>query len=155
ITDAGLASVGTLQQQRQLTLHGFKKITDLGLASVATLQQLQDLCLDLDKCTDAGLARVASLHQLHRLGLFGWLEYHRCRLCESCHFPLQQLRFLLLCDCNNLTDAALLSIVALHQLRSLYLTGCSKFTDAGFALAAALKQLYISTRGPCSIHVLN
>ncbi len=70
IGDAGLKSIATLPELRQLSISS-SRITDVGIEHFRTHQKLEHVALRATKLTDMALDHLAQIETMTRLDLYG------------------------------------------------------------------------------------
>jgi hypothetical protein len=153
ITDAGLATIGQLDDLEQLRLYDCSKVSGAGLKHLRGLVNLESLDIEKTSVDGDGLKHLRGLARLRSLNLLGTsLEDNGLVHLEG----LKQLKSLRL-DCTRITDAGLVHLKPLSQLEFLHLEAPllpyepgrdhlyapSKIGDAGLARLAGLPRLRV------------
>lgn len=102
LTDAGLATIGSLESLEHVTIYKHQGITDAGFQHLANLKNLKSMVLTGSNVSDKSIELLRDLPKLNRLDL----------------------------ENTKITDATLLLAEKLPQLKSLSVHG-TKVTDAG------------------------
>lgn len=153
ITDAGLATIGQLDDLEQLRLYDCSKVSGAGLIHLRGLMNLSSLDVEKTNVDGDGLKDLRGLPNLRSLNLL------ETRVDDDglVHLEgLKQLRSLRL-DCTRITDAGLVHLKPLSHLEFLHLEapllpyepgrdhfyGPSKIGDAGLAHLVGLPRLRV------------
>ena len=131
ITDAGLASLASLPELRELGLEG-TAVTDAGMASVAKIARLRTLAVDGTKVTSAGIAGLRDPQ-------------------TGAPTALEQLR---LVD-TAVDDAAVKTLSAMTSLKTLAVFHSRLSPDGAMAIRKALPTLSMDWPPPRPVAVRN
>ncbi len=138
VTDAGLAYLGRTPTLRELGVFECANVTDKGIGALCRSNSLEALSLYNPNLTDKSLLHISKLKGLKSLVL-GSTQLTDDGI--AAHLAGLALESLMLQNCINLTDKALLSLAKIRTLRSLKLAVCPCFTDKGIEALAALENL--------------
>jgi hypothetical protein len=137
ISDAGLAHLAPLKSLRFLSLEQCEQITGVGLKSVGEAAPLADLRLTgCSNVGDAAMEHIGRIRSLTHLFLSGTAvgDAGLARLST-----LENLEYLQIENCPNVTDEGLTQLSQLPRLQTLFVGGCPHVTDEGVARLQAAR----------------
>ncbi len=138
MTNAGLASIATMQNLQVLHLECTAAVTDEGLKALATLPKLRHLRLS-GQFTDRGLAHLAAAPSLKAM----WLETPRATE-EGLHSlsRIQSLERLCVPWLDRITEQSVSHLRSMPRLKALGV-GDARSANAGMASLATLTNLEV------------
>jgi hypothetical protein len=169
VDDSDVAGLRGLTNLRWLSLEG-TSISDEGLKHLSKLTNLEELLLSHAEISNAGLKHLENLSELRRLDLAdtniadaGLVSIGHLRKLEvlvvrstgirgaglSEWAPLQELKWLELSDCANVSDVDCSKLASLTKLRFLFVSG-EDLTVTGVKPLKRLKELQaVDLWSPC------